>query len=392
MNAKVCVISGSRAEYGILRLIMEKIQLDSDLALQLLITGAHLSEHFGLTVKEIEADGFVIDKRCPIPLRSDSAAGTLLSMGKLLELLADAIEDLSPDLIIVVGDRYESFAAAIAATVLHVPIAHVHGGEVTLGAIDDVFRHSITKMAHLHFTATPEYRTRVIQMGENPEDVSMVGAPGLESLALLEYLPRSDVEKQVGLNFGEKNLLVAYHPETRSPGHNLKQLRIVLSAMDLFPEIRLIFTGSNADEEGRRLSAEIENYVRANSKRAVFHISLGQRLFLSTLKLSDGLLGNSSSGIIEAPSLGVGTINIGIRQEGRVKGPSVIDCHHSVDAIVGAVETLFSPSFKNIARGLENPYFVEDTSTKVNKIIKRALANGFKRKGFFDIQFGENIA
>ena len=392
MTLKVCVVSGSRAEYGILKRIMSKIESDPDLTLQLLVTGAHLTEQFGMTVNEIEADGFGVDKQCLIPMTSDSAAGTLMAMGKLLELLSEAMIELSPDLLMVVGDRYEIFTVAAAATVLHIPIAHIHGGEVTLGAIDDVFRHSITKMAHLHFTATPEYRTRIIQMGENPEDVSVVGAPALESLALLEYLPKAEVESQLGISFGKKNILVAYHPETRTSGNNLEYLEVILTAIDLFPDLRLIFTGSNADEGGRRLNSKIQDYVKKNPSKAVFHDSLGQRLFFSTLRLTDGILGNSSSGIIEAPSLGVGTINVGIRQKGRMRGSSVIDCQHSVEAVADAIEQLLSSDFKTMIRGKENPYAVNDTSDKVIGITKEALIQGFKPKRYFDWKFEESMA
>lgn len=387
MRRKVCVVSGSRAEYGILKLIMKKIKADSHFNLQVLITGSHLSHKFGFTVKSVESDGFEIDKKCEIPLDEDSAEGILGSLAASLSTIGTALKELSPELVIVVGDRYEIFGAAVAATLLNIPIAHIHGGEITLGAIDDVFRHSITKMASVHLTATAKYRDRVIQMGENPANVFLVGAPALEYIQTCSFMPRALVEEEVGLKLGSNSVMVTYHPETRQPGENLRNLYAVFRALDLFPDTQLIFTGSNADEKGRIFNKAIANYVDKNKHRAVFHKSLGQDLFLSTLRLTKGLIGNSSSGIIEAPSVAVGTVNIGSRQAGRIRGDTVIDCISSVESISEGVKTLLSGEFGNRLKTVTNPYFQENSSEKVIFALKSYTLDSSDKKPFYDVSY-----
>jgi UDP-hydrolysing UDP-N-acetyl-D-glucosamine 2-epimerase len=384
MNRKVCVISGSRAEYGILKLTMERINSDPDLMLQVLVTGSHLSTEFGSTFQQIESDGFVIDRKCEMLLSSDTASGVLKSMGICLIGLADAISELSPDLILLVGDRSEIFAAATAATVLHIPIAHIHGGEITLGAIDDVFRHSITKMAHLHFTSTAKYRERVIQMGEDPRRVFVVGAPSLEYLEQIDLLPKEIVEERIGLAFNKKTLFIAYHPETQCPGLNRDRLEVLFDVLDSHHDVNLIFTKSNGDEEGRLLTSLIERYVQRNRHRAVLHASLGQPMFFSTLKLTNGIVGNSSSGIIEAPSLGVGTVNIGCRQAGRVRGVTIIDCESTQQSLSDALAVLFGKKFKGTLKLANNPYYRECPSRKIIEQLKNDSFLNILRKEFID--------
>jgi len=387
MKGKVCVISGSRAEYGILKLIMRKIKAEDQLELQVLITGSHLSRRFGLTVESVQSDGFEIHKKCEIPLEEDSEEGVLRSLAASLPTIGAALKELSPELVIIVGDRYEIFGAAVAATLLHIPIAHIHGGEITLGAIDDVFRHSITKMASIHFTATAKYRDRVIQMGENPDNVFLVGAPGLEYIQTCDFMPRALVEEKLGLKLSDDSFVVAFHPETRYPGKTVRDLDAMLQAFDRFPDLHLVFTGSNADQDGRLFNRKIASYVDANSHRAVFHASLGQNLFLSTLRLTKGLIGNSSSGIIEAPSLAVGTLNVGARQEGRIRARTVIDSDASADSIAVGIERLLSEDFRDRLKNVLNPYFQENCSEKVISALKSFSVDGSQHKLFYDVAY-----
>ena len=366
---------------------MKRIKADNHFNLQVLVTGSHLSHRFGFTVESVQSDGFEIDKKCEIPLDEDSAEGILRSLAASLPTIGAALKELSPELVIVVGDRYEIFGAAVAATLLNIPIAHIHGGEITLGAIDDVFRHSITKMASVHFTATKKYRERVIQMGEDPANVFLVGAPALEYIQTCSFMPRALVEEEVGLKLGSKSVMITYHPETRQPGENLQNLDSVLRALDLFPDAQLIFTGSNADENGRIFNKVIADYVDKNKRRAVFHKSLGQDLFLSTLRLTKGLIGNSSSGIIEAPSLAVGTVNIGSRQSGRIRGHTVIDSVSSVESIAEGVKTLLTGQLGGRLKDASNPYFQENSSEKVILGLKSYTFDNSNNKPFYDVSY-----
>jgi len=385
MNRKICVATGSRAEYGLLRWVMQRIKDDSELTLQIIATGMHMSPEFGLTYKEIEQDGFVIDRKVEMLLSADTPVGIAKSMGLGLIGFSDALESLAPDILVLLGDRFEVFSVASAATVLRIPIAHLHGGEITAGSIDDIFRHAISKMSHVHFTATEEYRKRVIQLGECPDRVINSGAPGLENIYRLELLEKEELEKKLMLSFGECCLLVGFHPETTAPGQNANYLKALFSVLDELNDAKLIFTRSNSDVEGRLVNQLVDDYVSRNRHKAAVYTTLGQRVFLSTLKHVNGIVGNSSSGIIEAPSLNTGTINIGYRQHGRVRAESVIDCEPDTASIKQAFEKLFSPQFSKIIEKTKNPYGGGNVSEIIVDYLKEITIEQVRVKFFFQI-------
>ena len=355
MKRKVCVVTGSRAEYGLLYWILRDIQSAPDLELQLLVTGMHLSAEFGMTMQQIKEDGFEITQQVEMLLSSDSAVGVTKSTGLGMIGFADAFDSLAPDIVLMLGDRFELLAAASAALFAVIPIAHIHGGEVTTGAFDDAIRHSITKMAQLHFTSTETYRNRVIQLGEDPDKVFNVGAPGLDSIHRMKLMEKPDLEVALGLELGSRSLLVTFHPVTLEPGRAVTDFRTLLSTLDELEDISLVFTKANADTEGRAINRMIDDYIAIRSS-AVVHTSLGQLKYLSTLKHVSGVVGNSSSGIIEAPSLKVGTINIGERQKGRVQAANVIDCEPTYEDIRAALVTLFSSEFQQLLSSVVNPH------------------------------------
>lgn len=322
----ICVVTGSRAEYGILSWFLKDLAANPRLGLQLVATGTHLSPEFGMTADQIEQDGLVIARRVEMLLSSDNGVGVAKSMGVGMLGFADAFRELSPDLVVVLGDRFEIFAAVAAAAVARIPIAHIHGGESTEGAIDDVFRHAITKMSHLHFTSTERYRQRVIQMGEHPDRVWNVGAPSLDALQRMRFLEREELEAALGIRLGNRNVLATYHPVTLEDAPVEEQLTALFGALDGLKDTCIIFTAANADMQGRRINSILHRYAAESGGRAHVFGSLGQSRYLSLLRTVDAVVGNSSSGIIEAPSLGTPTVNIGNRQAGRVRAASVIDC------------------------------------------------------------------
>lgn len=382
---KICVVTGTRAEYGLLFWLMKEIQSDTNLELQLIATGMHLSPEFGLTYKEIEKE-FSINKKIEILLSSDTAVGISKSMGLALISFAEAYAELAPDIVVVLGDRFEVFCAASAAMIARIPIAHLHGGETTEGAFDEAIRHSITKMSHLHFVATDTYRQRVIQLGEDPARVFNFGAPGLDSINKLKMLSKDELEKSLGFKLGKKNLLVTFHPVTLERHTALEQFRHLLDALDELPDTRIIFTKANADMDGRIINSMIDDYVLANADKAIAFTSLGQLRYLSTLQFVDGVIGNSSSGLIEAPSAKVGTINIGDRQKGRIKAESVIDCEPDKQAIGNAIRQLYTPEFKKILDHVTNPYGQGGASTKIVGILRSHQLNQLLKKTFNDCQ------
>lgn len=355
MKRKVCVVTGSRAEFGLLKWLLRDIDTSPTMALQLVVTGAHLSPEFGLTYREIEADGFRIDRRIETLLASDTAVGATKSLGLGVTAFADAFADLTPDLLIVLGDRYELLAPVSAALLARIPVAHVHGGEVTEGAIDDAVRHAITKLSHLHFVATDAYRERVIQLGETPERVRVVGGLGVDAISRIKLLDKVALSQAIGFDFGERNLLVTFHPETLSSLSPQAQVGALLQALDGFPEARLIITYPNADVGGQSIAALFEAYAGKRPGAKVYR-SLGQLNYLSCLQFVDGVVGNSSSGLLEVPSFHVGTVNIGHRQLGRPRAESVIDCGVDEAQIAAALNTLFSDAFRARLPGVKNPY------------------------------------
>lgn len=385
MSRTVCVVTGTRADYGLLRWVMEGIRQSPDLRLQVIATGMHLSPEFGLTYREIEKDGFAIDRKVEMLLSSDTPAGITKSMGLGLMGFGEAIEQLKPDLMLVLGDRFEIFAAAAAAMVARVPLAHLHGGETTEGAIDEAIRHSITKMSHLHFVAAEEYRRRVVQLGEAPERVFLVGGLGIDNLRRLELLDRAALEAALDFKLGPKNLLVTFHPVTLEESTAGAQMAELLAALDALEDTHLIFTMPNADTDGRILIDMIEQFVAARP-HARAYTSLGQLRYLSCIRQVDGVVGNSSSGLAEVPSFHKGTVNIGDRQRGRLKAESVIDCSPERESIAGALRTLYSPEFQAQLATVRNPYGEGGASEKVVRVLQEYPLDTVLKKTFYDLR------
>ena len=388
---KVCVVTGTRAEYGLLYWVLKGIKNSKVLELQLLVTGMHLSPEFGMTVDVIEKDGFKIDKKVEMLLSSDTPVGVAKSTGLATISIADALNDLSPDLLLLLGDRFELLAASTAALIARIPIAHLHGGETTEGAFDEAIRHSITKMSHLHFVAAEAYRRRVIQLGEQPESVFNVGGLGIDNIINLELLNRQELEKELNFKFLNRNLLITFHPVTLEEGTSKCQMNEILSALSEFSNFGLIFTMPNSDTDGRILFELIEGFC-ASHQNAVHFTSLGQIRYLSCLKQIDAVVGNSSSGLLEVPSFGIPTVNIGERQKGRLKAGSVIDCEPSQESISEALRTAFSEEFQIALSSVANPYDQGGASTKIIKIIEGINLNGLIKKKFYDLKSYEKFS
>jgi GDP/UDP-N,N'-diacetylbacillosamine 2-epimerase (hydrolysing) len=381
---KICVITGTRAEYGLLRWVMQGIKDDPELTLQIIVTGMHLSPEFGLTYREIEQDGFDIDRKVEMLTSSDTPVGIAKSMGLGLIGIADALNGLAPDLIVVLGDRFEIFSAVGAALVARIPVAHLHGGEATEGAFDEAIRHSITKMSHLHFVAAEEYRQRVIQLGEQPDRVFLVGALGIDSIKRLALLDRAALEASLDFKLGQRNLLITFHPVTLEPASAAGQMAELLSALGDLHNTQLIFTLPNADTGSRSLIKLIEQFVARNAN-ACAYTSLGQLRYLSCIAHVDGVVGNSSSGLIEVPSFRKGTINIGDRQRGRLQAASVINCEPTRQSIAIALKKLYSAEFIAGLSQVTNPYGESGASEKVVETIKHYPLAGIAKKVFFDL-------
>jgi GDP/UDP-N,N'-diacetylbacillosamine 2-epimerase (hydrolysing) len=379
----ICVVTGTRAEYGLLRWVMEGIRQSPYLELQVIATGMHLSPEFGLTVKAIEDDGFRVDRKVEMLLSSDTAVGVTKSMGLGMIGFADALAELRPDLVLVLGDRYEIFAAAAAAMIARLPIAHLHGGETTEGAFDEAIRHSITKMAHLHFVAAEEYGRRVIQLGEQPERVFCVGGLGVDNIQRLELLGRPALEAALNFLLGPRNLLITFHPVTLEHNTSAQQMQELLTALGDLKDTHLIFTMPNADTEGRVLFQQIQDFC-ATHPQARAYTSLGQLRYLSCLRHVDGVVGNSSSGLTEAPSFSKGTVNIGDRQKGRLRAASVIDCEPRAAAIAEALNQLFSPDFQAQLTEVTNPYGAGGASAAIVALLEQADLNSLLKKRFYD--------
>jgi len=384
---RIAVVTGSRAEYGLLYWLMKEIQEDVDLELQLIVTGMHLAPEFGMTVKVIERDGFPIAERVEMLLSADSDAAVAISMGLGLIGLAKAYQRLQPELIVLLGDRFEIFAAAAAALPLAIPVAHIHGGEATEGAIDEYFRHAITKLSFLHFAATPRYRRRIIQMGEAPDRVFCYGAPGLDNIGRLPLLTAAALREELGLTTARRNLgVVTYHPETRGVEPAAEQINAVLTAVSGFDDIYWLFTLPNADQGGRELGRMIREYLERRPEVGTLFASLGQLYYLSLLKNSLVMVGNSSSGLIEAPSFRLPVVNIGARQEGRERAANVIDVPRcTVAAIAAGIGSARSAAFAASIETMENPYGHGDASGKIKEALKTVpLDKQLLKKRFYE--------
>lgn len=364
---------------------MKEIQADARLALQVVATGMHLSPEFGLTFKEIEKDGFHIDEKVEMLLSSDTPTGIAKSIGLGTIGMADAFGRLQPDIVVLLGDRFETFAAAQAALVARIPIAHLHGGETTEGAIDEAFRHAITKMSHLHFTSAEAYRERVIQLGEDPQRVFSFGAAAMDSLSRIQLLDRAALETALAFRLGKRNLLVTFHPVTLENASAGQQFEALLQALEELDECHFILTKPNADTDGRIIGNMIDAFAARHKQRAAAFTSLGQLRFLSTMQLVDGVVGNSSSGLIEAPTFRIGTINIGDRQKGRIKASSVIDCAPDKTSIQSALQQLLSDAFRLSLASTVNPYGSGPVAKKIAHMLATAPLDDILKKPFYTL-------
>ncbi len=385
MTRRIAVVTGTRADYGLLYWLIHGLHVEETFALQLIVTGMHLMPEFGRTVDVIERDRFPIAAKVDLALRSDAPGDVARAVGRGTMGFANALERLQPDLVVILGDRFEALAAATAAFTLSIPIAHIHGGEVTEGALDEGFRHAITKLSHLHFTAAEPYRRRVIQMGESPQRVFNVGAPGLDHLQRTPLLDRAALESALAFELGAVNFLVTFHPATLDAVDAAAQCAALLSALDAFPHAKIVFTLPNADPGGRAIIPLLEAYVARNPERCRLFASLGQQRYLSLLREAQVVIGNSSSGIIEAPSVGTATVNIGDRQKGRLRAASVIDCEASRAAIQAATRRALEPAFQASLAAVDNPYGKGNASERMLQILGAVDVTDLRRKPFFDL-------
>ena len=380
---KICVVTGSRAEYGILKGLMKAIQNDSDLTLQVIATNQHLSKRQGETYMEIESDGFTIDYKVYMADDEalDNANTTAKSISRGISGFADAFDMLKPNLLLILGDRFEMLAVASTALIYRIPIAHIHGGETTEGAFDDAIRHAITKMSHLHFTSTEAYRKRVIQLGEQPDRVFNVGALGVENVLKTDFMTKAELEQSLNFKLTDKCLLCTYHPATLSQLSSEDQVSNLLQALDYYQDYHIIFTYSNSDTNSRIIIKCIQEYVDSNGDRCMFIPSLGQRRYFSTLKHVNAVIGNSSSGIIEVPSFGIPTLDIGDRQKGRIAAESVIHCGYSTDEIKKGLEKVITYQ----SRDFDNPYYKKGTCSAILKVLETYPLKNLIQKQFYDI-------
>ena len=383
---KICIVTGSRAEYGLLYWLIKEVEADQDFELQLIVTGSHLSSEFGLTYKEIEKD-FKIEKKIDMHLSSDTSEGISKSMGIAQTSFSKAYNKLKPDIVVVLGDRYEVFSAVSSAMISRIPIAHLHGGEATEGVIDEAIRHSITKMSHLHFTAAKEYSKKVIQLGEEPNKVFNVGGAGIENIKRLKLLRKKDFEKSINFKLNIKNILVTYHSVTLEDKTSKKSFQELLDTIDELKNTNIIFTKANSDMDGKVINQMIDQYTKKNLEKSISVTSLGQLNYLSALKYMDFIIGNSSSGLLEAPSFKIGTINIGDRQNGRLKAKSVVDCLPNKKNMKRAIKKIYSNKFQKILKDVQNPYDNGCASKKITKVLKKVKLDKILKKKFFNINF-----
>lgn len=384
MKRRVCVVTGSRAEYGLLRWVMQGIREAPELDLQTVVTGMHLAPEFGDTWREIELDGFPIDRKIEMLLGSDTPTAVAKSVGLGTIGFSDALQSLAPHLLLVLGDRFEILSAVTAALFLRIPVAHLHGGELTEGAFDDAIRHAITKMSHLHFVAADEYRQRVLQLGEDPARVHLVGATGLDVISRLPLLDRAALEESLEFKLGARSLLVTFHPATLDEVPAGEQMDELLAAVDSFRDTQLVFTMPNADTAARGLHRQTRDFVAGHPNARAF-TSLGQLRYLSCMRHVDAVIGNSSSGLIEAPAMGTATVNIGDRQKGRLRAGSVIDCAPDRAAIVAAISRACSPEFQACLDNVRLSLGDGKASERIVAVLKSASLDGITRKTFRDL-------
>ena len=383
---KVCIVTGTRAEWGLLSGIAGQLRLRDDIELQIIATNMHLDPRYGHTIDDIIAQGFEVNLKVPMLVADDSTASTVKAMAKCLDGMADAFAQLTPDVIVILGDRYEMLSVASAATVMRIPIIHLHGGEISEGAIDDSIRHAITKLSSLHLTATEEYRNRVIQMGESPEMVINTGAIGVYNVAHIEPMSLAELNTSLDFEITPGTLLVTYHPATLDDEDVALRCQALLDALDCFSDNKVIITYPNNDAQGRVIIDMIEDYASKNEGRVLVKPSLGLLRYISALHYVDAVVGNSSSGIIEVPSMGIPTVNIGMRQQGRMASESVIHCGDSRDNIVEAIEKALSKEGKEKAKNSPNPYCKDNTLQLIVDAIATTPLEKLNRKSFYDLK------
>ena len=388
MARKICVVTATRAEYGLLTCLLDDIQSDESLTLQLIVTGSHLSPEFGYTIDQIRNDKRQIDKTIEILLSTDSPVGVSKSMGLAQISFAEAFDELAPDIVLVLGDRYELLPIVSSANIARIPVAHLNGGEITEGAIDEIIRHSVTKLSQIHFTAIDEYARRVIQMGEQPSTVFNVGEVGLDNFRRMKFMSKEEFEISIDRKLAKKNLLVTYHPETTLPsGTSEANFNKLLQALDQLEDTLLIFTKANADVGGRAINSLIDVYVAGNRDKSIAFTSLGQLRYLSALHYIDGVIGNSSSGVVEAPTFKVASINIGDRQKGRISADSVIDVRTDTVEIAAALECIYTDEYLNLLSKVVNPYGNGDSSKLVVDALKNIDLETLRTKSFYDVKY-----
>ncbi len=385
MFRRICVFSGGRAEYGLLKPLLDELKDCSDVELKILVSGTHLSREFGLTYKEIERDGFICDEKVEMILSSDTSISVCKSMGLGMIGFSEALTRIKPDLLVILGDRFESMAVATTAVICRIPIAHIQGGEKTLGAFDEYIRHSITKMSFLHFVTTNEYFDRVVQLGEHPDRVFNFGAINVDAMKKVRILTKVKLEKAIGFSLGERSLLVTYHPVTLENGTAEESFMQILEAIRSFDNLRVVFTKTNADTEGRVINKLIDQYVDDNQNNAISFTSMGQLHYINALRYVSAVAGNSSSGIIETPTFKVPTVNIGDREKGRVIADNVINCDQNVKSIREALTTVLSIQFKKSLHKMSNPYEQGSTAKKISCILQDHKIPKTTKKEFYDV-------
>lgn len=383
---KVCIVTGTRAEWGLLSNVACELKLRDDVELQIVATNMHLDSRYGHTIDDIIADGFNIDARVPMMVDDDSRASTAKSMAKCLSGIADVFADLTPDVVVILGDRFEMLSVASAATIMCIPIIHLHGGEISEGAIDDSIRHAITKLSALHLTSTEEYRNRVIQMGESPNRVINTGAIGVYNVAHIKPLSIDELNKSLDFEITPGTLLVTYHPVTLDDVDVASRCGELLKALDEFPDNKIIITYPNNDAQGRVIIDMIESYAASNKNRVLVKPSLGLMRYISALHYVGAVVGNSSSGIIEVPSMGIPTVNIGMRQRGRMASESVINCGDDSESIVSAIKIALTPEMQAKAKDINNPYCKENTLQLIVDAIVNTPLDDLKIKSFYDLE------
>lgn len=385
---KICFVTATRAEYGQIAPVMKIFRQRSNIILQILVTGTHLVESYGYTYKEIEADGFNIDEKVEIQLNTDTRVGICKTMGLAMISVSEALNRLSPDLVVLLGDRYEMLSVASTATVMDIPIAHISGGDSTPYAMDDAIRHAITKMSTLHFAFTEQYRRRIIQMGESPERVINVGALGVENAKLISKMTKEEISQRIGFDISKKYVLFTYHPTTCLPGRAKEDIDNILSALEQYDKYNYIFTKANSDPEGEIINVEIEKFVRSKVDSAILVDSLGTQLYMNVMRYASIVMGNSSSIIVEAPTFKIPIINIGERQFGRLKSRAVLNCRALKDDICRTMSYVETKEYKELVHNTDNPFEGKDTSKRIAEKIECFLLQNDKsgQKVFYDYE------